>query len=159
MEKIMVERIEKIAREACSLFGIALYDLELKHAAKGQLVLIYITKISGVTIDDCRNVSRAISDVLEEEDFIEERYFLEVSSPGLERELKLKKHYVSAIGELAKITYHQDDKNVTEIALIEEILPDHLKVKVHELEKEIPFSSIKKAKTYFDYKKEERGEL
>ncbi len=159
MEKIMVERIEKIAREACSLCGVALYDIELKHAAKGQLVLIYITRVSGVTIDDCRNVSRAISDVLEEDDFIEERYFLEVSSPGLERELKLKKHYASAIGEKAKITYHKDGKNVSEIVMIEEILPDHLKVKVHDVEQEIPFSSIKKAKTYFDYKKEERGEL
>ena len=52
MEKIMVERIENIAKEVCSECGVALYDLDLKHVAKGQLVLIYITKVSGVTIGD-----------------------------------------------------------------------------------------------------------
>jgi ribosome maturation factor RimP len=158
MEKVMVERIENIAKDACSQCGVALYDLDLKHVSKGQLVLVFITKMGGVTIGDCRKVSRIISEVLEEEDFIEERYFLEVSSPGLERELKLKKHYVTAIGELAKITYHLEDKNVSIIAMIEEILPDHLLVKLQDEEMEIPFSSIKKAKTYFDYKKDKRGE-
>lgn len=159
MEKFMVEKIDKIAKEACSQHGVALYDVELKTAAKGLLVLIYITKVSGVTIEDCRNVSRAISAVLDEEDFIDVRYFLEVSSPGLERDLKLKKHYVSAIGEQAKITYHVDDKNITELVQIEEVLPDYLKVKVNDAEKEISFSSIKKAKTYFDYMRNSRGKL
>ena len=158
MEKNMVERIEDIAKEACLQCGVALYDLELKRASKGLIVLVYIIKVDGVSIGDCRNVSRAVSDILEEDDFIDEKFFLEVSSPGLERELKLKKHYVSAIGEKAKITYHTEDRNVTEIVLIEEILPDNLKVKINDAVKEIPFSSIKKAKTYFDFKKNERGE-
>ena len=153
MEREVVEKIENIAREACSQHGANLYDVELKQAAKGQLVLVYITKVAGVTIEDCRNVSREISDRLEEEDLISARYFLEVSSPGLERELKLKKHYASAIGELIRITYQLNDKNVTQTALIQEVLPDHLKVIIADAEKEIPFSSIKKAKTYFDFKK------
>src|SRR6056297_3393529 len=102
---IYLERLEEITKQACAEQGVALYDLELKHAAKGLVVVAYITKMGGVSVGDCRAVSRTISVVLEEEDLIEERYFLEVSSPGLERQLKLKKHYVSAIGEKIKITF------------------------------------------------------
>ncbi len=93
-----------------------------------------------------------MADVLEVEDLIEDKYFLEVSSPGIERNLKLKKHYESAIGELTKITFHNGEKNIAVIGTINAILPDVVKLEVEEEEIEIPFSSIKKARTYFDYK-------
>lgn len=153
MEKVMLEKLEEIAKEACAHHGVALYDLETKRAAKGLIVLIYITKIDGVTIGDCKNVSREISNQLEIDDFIDERYFLEVSSPGLERELKLKKHYVSAIGEKVKITFQETEKNKTIIGELKEVTTDFVKLALVEAELEIPFSNIKKAKTYFDYKK------
>ncbi|MCF7793102.1 MAG: ribosome maturation factor RimP [Candidatus Cloacimonetes bacterium] len=153
MEKIMVEKLEKIAKEACSKQGVALYDLELKRASKGLIVLVYITKLDGVNIGDCQIVSREISNRLEIDDFIAERFFLEVSSPGLERELKLKKHYVSAIGEKLKITFQAEDKNKTVIGVLKEVETDYLKLDVKDEMKQITFSDIKKAKTYFDYKK------
>jgi len=153
MEKSLVEKLEKMAQSICSQQGVALYDLELKRAAKGLIVLVYITKVNGVTIGDCQIVSRSLSNLLEADDFIDERYFLEVSSPGLERELKLKKHYVSAIGEPVKITFQNEDKNTTITGTLTEVLSDNLKLQTEDAEKEIPFSSIKKAKTYFEFKK------
>jgi len=152
MEKNRLEKLEQIANRACELRGVSLYDLEVKMASKGLLVLVYITKPGGTTVGDCQKVSRLMADVLEVEDLIEDKYFLEVSSPGIERNLKLKKHYDSAIGELAKITFHNGEKNISVIGTINAILPDVVKLEVEEEEIEIPFSSIKKARTYFDYK-------
>lgn len=150
----MTERIEQIAKKVCTQQNVALYSVETKQAAKGLIIVIYITKISGVTIDECKIVSYKISSILEEEDFISERYFLEVSSPGLERDLKLKKHYVSAIGEKVKITFSYNEKSKTEIGTLKEVLPDSIKMEFDEQTCEIGFSQIKKARTYFDYKKQ-----
>ena len=149
----MIGRIEKIAKEICAQQNVALYDVEMKRAAKGLIIVIYITKVSGVTIDVCKIVSYKISNILEEEDFIDERYFLEVSSPGLERDLKLKKHYVSAIGEKVKITFSYNEKSKTEIGILKEVLPDSIKMEFDGQICEIGFSQIKKTRTYFDYKK------
>ena len=149
----MIERIEEIAKDACIQHNVALYDIELKHAAKGLIIVIYITEVSGVTVGECQKVSRTISDFLEEQDFIDKRYFLEVSSPGLERELKLKRHYVSAIGEKVKVTFSRNEKNLTKIGTLKEVLPDIIKIEFNKGIEEIPFLNIKKSKTYFDYKK------
>ncbi len=155
----MFERIEKIAKDACAQHNVSLYDIELKRAAKGLIIIIFITKISGVTIDECKKISRSIAEVLEEEDFIDGRYFLEVSSPGLERELKLKKHYLSAIGEKVKITYEKDGKNRSEIGILKEVLPDSITMDFDGATEDIPFSGIKRSKTYFDYKKSSKEKL
>lgn len=149
----MLEKIEKIAHEACQQVGVALYDVQIKNASKGKIVLIYVTKIDGVTVAECQQVSRVMNMELDTEDIIPGRYFLEVSSPGLERELKLKKHYVSAINEKVKLTYSKQDKNVHIMGTLKEVLPKHIKVVTLTEELIIPFSDIKKAKTYFEFKK------
>ena len=65
--------------------------------AKGYL-RAYIDKEGGITIDDCEAVSRELSDLLDVEDFIPEAYFLEISSPGLGRQLKKDKDFARSIG-------------------------------------------------------------
>jgi ribosome maturation factor RimP len=72
---------------------------------------VYIDKPEGVNINDCVEVNRAFSDVLDEEDFIEESYILEVSSPGLGRTLKKDRHLQYSIGEEVEIkTFKAIDK-------------------------------------------------
>jgi ribosome maturation factor RimP len=149
----MEKKIEAIAAKACSRQGVALYDLEIKPTNKGLLVLVYITKVSGVTVDDCTKISRFIDHELEELDLIEQRHFLEVSSPGLERELKYKKHFNSAINEKVKVTYQDDGKSITIIGHLRQVLPDKLVIEKDAENHEIQFQDIKKAKTYFDYKR------
>ena len=151
----MLKKLEEIASKVCSRNNVALYDVEIKHASKGEILVFYITKIDGVSIAECRSVSRDISRILEEEDFIEDRYFLEVSSPGLERELKFKKHYVSAINEKVKITFCENEKNVTKIGILLEVFPEEIKMEIQDELVLISFSDIKKSKTYFDYMKKE----
>lgn len=149
-----IKRIEEIAREACQEESLSLYGVEMKSASKGLIVIVYVTKISGVSLENCRAVSKYMSEVLDREDIIPTSYFLEVSSPGLERDLKFKSHYVSAIGEIVKLTYQEDGKkNIGIKGELLEVLPDSIKLRINEEEKEIQLSTIKKAKTYFDYKR------
>lgn len=76
-----------------------LVDVEFVKEAGTNYLRIYIDKEGGITIDDCEIISRALSDLLDEKDYIEETYILEVSSPGLGRPLKKDKDFARSIGE------------------------------------------------------------
>ena len=76
----------------------------------------YIDKPEGVNINDCENVSRALSDKLDEEDFIEDAYILEVSSPGLGRTLKKDKHLQMSIGEEVELRTYKPIEKCKEFA-------------------------------------------
>lgn len=76
-----------------------LVDVEFVKEAGAWFLRAYIDKPGGITIDDCEVISRALSDRMDEEDFIEEAYILEVSSPGLGRPLKKDKDLERSLGE------------------------------------------------------------
>ena len=79
--------------------GFELVDVEYVKEAGTWYLRAYIDKPGGITIDDCELVSRALSDRLDEEDFIDEAYVLEVSSPGLTRPLRKPKDFERNIGK------------------------------------------------------------
>ena len=76
-----------------------LVDVEYVKEAGNYYLRVYVDKEGGITVDDCEVVSRALSDMLDEKDFIEDSYILEVSSPGLGRPLKKEKDYIRSIGK------------------------------------------------------------
>lgn len=91
--------------------GVDIYDVEYVNEAGEWYLRAYIDKEGGVTIDDCEAVSRAFSDALDADDFIEEAYYLEVSSPGLGRQLKKDSHFAKSIGmEVELKTYKPIEK-------------------------------------------------
>ena len=79
--------------------GYELVDLEYVKEGSSKYLRAYIDKPGGITVDDCEIVSRAFSDRLDEEDFIDEAYILEVSSPGLGRPFRKDKDFERNIGE------------------------------------------------------------
>ena len=79
--------------------GFELVDVEWVKEGANWYLRAYIDKENGITVDDCEEVSRALSDLLDEEDFISENYILEVSSPGLDRPLKKEKDFARSIGK------------------------------------------------------------
>ena len=79
--------------------GFELVDVEWVKEGANWYLRAYIDKENGITVDDCEEVSRALSDLLDEEDFISENYILEVSSPGLGRPLKKEKDFVRSMGK------------------------------------------------------------
>lgn len=104
-------RFEKILLPITQNCGVEIYDVEYVKEGSGWYLRAYIDKTGGVTIEDCEKVSRAVSDIMDKEDFIEDAYILEVSSPGLGRALKKDKHLAKSIGEKVEIkTYKPIEK-------------------------------------------------
>ncbi len=91
--------------------GFELVDVEYVKEGGSWYLRAYIDKEGGITVDDCEVVSRAFSDRLDENDFIEDAYILEVSSPGLGRPLKKEKDYQRSMGKELEIrTYRAIDR-------------------------------------------------
>ena len=93
-----VQRTEGFLQELQKTMDFEIVDVEFVKEAGNWYLRAYIDKPGGITIDDCEKVSRTLSDVLDREDYIEEAYYLEVSSPGLTRPLKKAKDYDRNIG-------------------------------------------------------------
>ena len=91
-------RTEELLAPIAEANGVRIYDVEYVKEAGEYYLRAYIDKDGGVDIIDCENVSRALSDVLDREDFIPDAYILEVSSPGLGRTLKKDRHLQQSIG-------------------------------------------------------------
>lgn len=103
-------RTEELLLPIVEQYGIEIYDVEYVKEGSEWYLRAYIDKPGGVDIQDCEKVSRALSDVLDREDFMEESYILEVSSPGLGRALKKDKHLQKSLGEEVEIkTYKPVD--------------------------------------------------
>ena len=103
-------KTEQILSPIAEQFGVEIYDVEYVKEGSDWYLRAYIDKPEGVNINDCENVSRALSDVLDAEDFIPDAYILEVSSPGLGRALKKDKHLEKSLGAEVEIkTYKPID--------------------------------------------------
>ena len=83
--------------------GFELVDVEYVKEGGSWYLRAYIDKPGGITVDDCETVSRQLSDLLDEKDYIEDSYILEVSSPGLGRPLKKEKDFERSLGEEIEI--------------------------------------------------------
>ncbi len=84
-----------------------LYDVEYVKEGGSWYLRAYIDKENGITVDDCVLVSRALSDLLDQNDFISDSYILEVSSPGLGRQLKKDKHFERSLGEEVEVKLYK----------------------------------------------------
>lgn len=87
-----------------------LVDVEYVKEAGNWYLRAYVDKEGGITLDDCELVNRTWSDLMDQEDFIEEAYILEVSSPGLGRQLKKEKDFKRSIGEDVDVKFYQSRK-------------------------------------------------
>ena len=83
--------------------GYKLYDVIYEKEAQTNYLRIIIDNDSGISINDCENVNNAITDILDEKDFIKNAYMLEVSSPGIERRLRSDEHLEQNIGQKIEI--------------------------------------------------------
>ena len=93
------QRTEELIMPIIEQNQFELVDVEYVKEGGTWYLWAYIDKPGGITVDDCEVVSRALSDLLDKHDFIEDAYVLEVSSPGLGRPLKKEKDFARSIGE------------------------------------------------------------
>ena len=97
------QRTEELLLPILTELAFELVDVEYVKEGGNMYLRAYIDKEGGITVDDCETVSRRMSDILDVEDFIEESYIFEVSSPGLGRPLKKEKDYVRSMGKELEI--------------------------------------------------------
>ncbi len=107
-------KTEELLGPITEKFGVEIYDVEYVKEGSDFYLRAYIDKEGGVNIIDCENVSRALSDALDEKDFIDDAYILEVSSPGLGRTLKKDRHLEKSIGEDVEIKLYKPVDKVKE---------------------------------------------
>ncbi|MDY6314339.1 MAG: ribosome maturation factor RimP [Clostridia bacterium] len=102
-----MSKVEKIVWDAAApiaeRFGCSIYDVEYAKEGQNYFLRVFIDKDGGVSTDDCEAVSRALDPVLDELDPIENAYFLEISSPGLDRKLSRPEHFEAAVGKSVDI--------------------------------------------------------
>lgn len=105
------QKAEAILTPIVESRGFELVDVEYVREAGCWYLRGYIDKPGGITVNDCEDVSRAFSDILDEKDFIEDSYIMEISSPGLDRPLKKEKDFKRSLGKLVEIrTYRPIEK-------------------------------------------------
>ncbi len=92
-------RTQQLLEPILAANNFELYDVEYVREGGNWFLRAYIDKENGIAVDDCELVSRALSDLLDKHDYISDSYILEVSSPGLGRQLKKDKHFEKSIGE------------------------------------------------------------
>ena len=105
------ERVESLLKEKIEAIGYELYDVEYSNEGKNYFFRIFIDKTGGIDLNDCEKVNNEIDEILDEADYIKEQYFLEVSSPGIERIIRKEKHLKKYIGHEINIKLFKKDKN------------------------------------------------
>jgi len=105
--ELITEQVRAIAEKAVG-DSIELVHVEISGTNRDSVVRVYIDKAGGVTLEDCSGVSHRIEAVLDEQDLIPTRYVLEVSSPGIERELYSLRDFEKFTGQLAKVKLNEE---------------------------------------------------
>lgn len=118
-ESRVVKKTRNLAESVCNEVGVRLWDILFKKEGTNWYLRIFIDKPGGADINDCEKVSRLIDPLLDEEDFIEQSYFLEVSSAGLDRQLRTKEHFISCIGMMVNVKFYRPINGEKEILGVE----------------------------------------
>lgn len=110
-KEVYEQKTEEILLPIVEEYGFELVDVEYVKEGGTWYLRTYMDKEGGISIDDCEKVSRRLSDILDEKDYIDDTYIMEVSSPGLGRPLKKEKDFKRSLGKEVDIrTYRMIDK-------------------------------------------------
>lgn len=147
------EKVEKLIQPIIEEIGYDLYDVEYAKEGKNYFLRIFIDNEKGIDLNDCEKVNDAITDILDEENYIKEQYFLEVSSPGIERVLRKDKHLEQNIGEQINIKLFKKDENGKKeyIGKLTKYDDSNIFIKQDENEVKIERKNISQIKTVYNW--------
>ncbi len=165
-------KIKEFAQEICVREGCMLYDLEFVSGSRGQgrKLLVYVDKDGGVSLEDCERVSKGLSLLLDVDDLVPGgEYLLEVSSPGLERPLKLSWHFEKVVGNRIFIQSEEDLNSILNLdARVKRYKATGLLVSVHddaidmELDSKkitVPINLIKKSNVIYNFENNQANQI
>lgn len=145
-------KVDKLLNNTIENLGYDLYDVLYEKEGKDYYLRIVIDKPEGIDINDCEKVNNEINPILDEADYIKEQYFLEVSSPGIERTLRKEKHFLSQIGnEISVKLFKPINKQKELIGTLEEYNKNEITIKTNESTIKIDLKDIALVKTIFNW--------
>lgn len=162
---IALQKVIQLAEQVAEHKGLKLYDLDLFGAGRGKTLRIFIDRSGpeGVSLNDCSEFSNALSLLLDVEDPIDGHYNLEVSSPGLERDLKKDWHYEASVGKLVSFNLNQPLSTIVPeveqglasrrklTGVLKSMVDKNLEIEFEGRTVSVPLSSVSKARWVFDF--------
>ena len=146
------DKVEKLLEKTINDLGYTLYDVEYAKEAKNYFLRIFIDKENGIDLNDCEKVNNAITTILDEADYIKDMYFLEVSSPGIERNIRKEKHLQLNIeNEIEVNLFKPIEGNKKIIGILKSFDESSINLEVDEKEINIPRKSIALIKTVYNW--------
>lgn len=146
------EKVESLIKNEIEEQGYELYDVEYVKEGKDYFLRIYIDKEKGIDLNDCERVTNKITEILDKEDYIKEQYFLEVSSPGVERVLKQDKHLQTNLGSKVTVKLFKPLENQKQyIGILKQFDDKNITIEVDGNLLEIERINIAQIKTVFDW--------
>lgn len=152
-KEIYEQKTEVILQPIVDEHGFELVDVEYVKEGGNWYLRTYIDKEGGITVDDCEVVSRALSEVMDQKDYIEDAYIMEVSSPGLGRPLKKDKDFDRSMGDEIEIrTYRSINKQKEFVGILRAYDKDSVTIELENKE-ELKFakSDIALVRLAFDF--------
>ena len=104
----IVQKVKSIATEQVKDSNYSLYDVEYVKEGSDYFLRVYFDKDGGLSLDDCVLLSERLAEELDKEDFISDKYYLEVSSPGIERDLRDLEEVSNSVGKHVYIKFYGD---------------------------------------------------
>ncbi len=144
-------KTEELLTPILERMGFELWDIEYVKEGADYYLRAYIDKPGGIMIDDCVDVSRALSDELDREDFIDDAYILEVSSPGLTRALKKDRDFERSIGRMIELkTYKSIDGSKEFTGTLKAYDKDSIRIDTGDGERDFARADLAKVNLYAD---------
>lgn len=142
MQHSIIEQITEIVQPIADSYKAFLVDVSVRGERTSKVVEIFVDTDNGISLDICSAISRTLSEQLDRANIIQGRYRLDVSSPGLDKPLKLLRQYHKNIGRHCKIIVEQDGKRTTLEGILENV-GERSVIVVHKgIPKEVAFSNI-----------------
>lgn len=148
---MLQEKIQNIVDEIVEKNGFLLVDFVLRGNKTNRIIEVFIDNKKGVSTDECAEISRLITDKLDEEDIIDSKYRLDVSSPGLDKPLKYLVQFERHIERKMSITYNTDDVSQSFEGKLLRIEGERLVFQKGKDEITLDFNQIKKAKVLISF--------
>ncbi|MER8095401.1 ribosome maturation factor RimP [Streptomyces goshikiensis] len=166
MSTTQSDRLRGLLEPLVAAKGLDLEDIEMSKAGKRRMLRVIVDSDEGVELDTCAELSREISDQLDESDVMgEDEYVLEVSSPGADRPLTEHRHYVRALGRLVKFQLTAgDDKGAELVARILDVDDEGMDLEVPGVKgrkataRRIAFTDIAKARVEIEFNRKDKKE-
>ncbi|MFJ9034206.1 ribosome maturation factor RimP [Streptomyces sp. NPDC102274] len=162
MSTTQSERLRGLLEPLVSAKDLDLEEIEVSRAGRRRVLRIVVDSDEGVDLDECAELSRSISDKLDETDAMgEDEYQLEVTSPGAERPLTEHRHYARAVGRLARFQLREDGELVARILTVDD---EGLDLEVPGVKgrkptaRRIEFAGIDKARVEIEFSRKDKKE-